>query len=347
MKNKEKEVNWRIMAAVAGGLLFLYLTASAVLIYGFDSRNAIIRSTAHALGFPAATVDGKIITLGNLSDQLDSVRKFYENQNFSEAGFRVDFTTADGQKRLKIKEKNILNKLIENKVIEKEANKRNIELTPNAISQEVNRKLEEYGNKEDVENTLERLYGWTMADFEEKMVKPDLYMEKLYREMKKTDDSYAKAKEKISKAQEDLKKGSDFESVVARYSEGNSAKNRGDLGWYDTTEMLPEISPVVFNMEKSAVSEIIESPLGYHIIKLEDKKNEDGADKVKLKQIFVRTKTLGEWLCEQEQGYRIKIYLKNYQWNKKECQAEFENDDMKNFESNLYKNSADDISVMF
>lgn len=343
--NKEVKSSTIVLAVIVA--IAAYLVLAGILTYFFGINNNLIRKTTSLLPYPAAMAGNGFVSIKNLDKNTQAVKKFYENQDFSDLGLRVDFSTLDGKKRFQIKEKNVLNKLIENSIIEKEAKKVGIKITPDVVSQEVNRKMNEYGSRENVKEDLARLYGWDISDFEENIVKPDLYKEKLAENIVKNDQDIAAAKEKISKALEELKKGTNFEVVVGKYSEGESAKNRGDLGWFSADQMLPEIASVAFSLKKGEQSEIVESSIGFHIIIIDDKRTEDDVDKVKLRQIFVRSKNFGDWLCEKEKEYRILIPFRNYQWNRDSCQVEFRSGELRQFEENLEKNSPDDISVMF
>jgi hypothetical protein len=346
-RNYEKQI--KPLTILWGLVIFLvvYLIVIGILIYGFGANNKLTQKTAAIFPYPAASWGTNFITDKKLKNQLGSARMFYENQDFSDLGMRVDFATEDGKKRLKIKEKNILNKLIENRLIENEAKKRGIKINSEDISQAVSRKMQEYGSEEYLKNNLARLYGWTVADFEENIVKPDMYQEKLFANIKETDPEMAAAKSKIDSAQKELDAKKDFADVAEKYSEGNSAKSKGELGWFGELEMLPEIAQVVFGLKKGERSGIIESSLGYHIIVVEDKKTENGTDKVQLKQIFVRTHNFSDWLDEYVKSFNIHIFSKNLYWNTTSGQVEFKNVDLKNFEDNLEKNSPGDISVLF
>jgi parvulin-like peptidyl-prolyl isomerase len=325
----------------------VYLLFIAILIYGFNVSNKLTRKTAQIIPYPAASWGTTCITENKLKSQLDSARMFYENQDFSDLGMRVDFATEDGKKRLKIKEKNVLNKLIENKLIENEAKKRGIVINPEDISQAVSRKMQEYGSEEYLRNNLTRLYGWTIADFEDNIVKPDMYKEKLFADIQENDKTRAEAKKKINLALGELSTKKDFTAVAEKYSEGESAKSKGELGWFGRLEMLPEIAMTIFNLKKGERSDVIESSLGFHIILVEDKKTEDGADKVQLKQIFVRANNFADWLDTYVKSFDIHIYSKDMYWNKADGQVDFKNADLKNFENNLETNSPGDISVLF
>jgi len=322
--------------------------AMGAIIYGFGSRGSFSKAAARIIPYPAAVADGTIfISIKDLDANLASVERFYESQDFSQIGFRVDFATEDGKKRLKVKERKTLNKLIENGIIEKLALKRGVEITSEMAMQNVSMEMNRYGNEEYVKKNLLSLYGWSIDDFVEKLVKPDLYRSELEKKVRETDVEYSAAKEKIGKAQEELSGKKDFSAVAAKYSEAESAKNGGDLGWFTADQMIPEIAISLFPMKKGEVSDVIQSPLGFHIVQIEDRKTEDGVDKIRVRQILVRTKTFADWLTEQEKSMNIRIPLKDYYWDKEKSEVEFTDAGMRDFEDNLDKNSAGDISVLF
>jgi len=351
-KSKSKDSNKKIKITTAlyavAILIIACIVLMGVLIYGFGMDNQITQKSAQIFPYPAAVIDGvNFISLKSVETNLRAVKRFYENQDFGSIGLQVDFTTADGQKRLKVKEKDLLGKMIENRIIEILANKNGIVLTKDSINQEVAKQLAQYGNQEDLTDKLQRLYGWTINDFEEKIVKPDMYKNRLAEKLKQTDPSIIQAKTKIEQAAADLKAKKDFADVAKNYSDGDSAKNGGELGWFSADQMLPELSVAAFNMKKDDISDVIESSLGYHIIQLEDKKTENNVDKVRLKQIFVRTRSFPDWLLEQEKSIKIYIPLKDFYWNKDGGNMEFKNNELKQFEENLDKNSPNDASVLF
>lgn len=346
-EKKEKKIRAITIIYAIVIFLFAYIVVVGVLIYGFNKNNILVRKTAAIIPYPAALLEYNLISLKSLDDRTDSVKKFYENQDFSSIGMRVDFSTDEGKKRLKIKEKMVLNKMIEDRIIEKEAKKRGIVLTKEMVSQEVDRKMKEYGSENYLKENMARLYGWTIADFEEYIVKPEIYREKLFENIKKSEPSNKKAKEKILEAQKDLENKIGFEEVAKKYSEGESAKDGGSLGWFSADQMLPEIALTAFSLEKGRTSDIIESTIGYHIIKINDTKNENGQAMLKISQMFVRTITIAEWLTNKEKDMKISIPLKDYYWNKNSLSIEFKNEEMKKFEENILQNSPDDASMIF
>jgi len=67
-----------------------------------------------------------------------------------------------------------------------------------------------------------------------------------------------------------LKKGESFEKLAVKKSMGPERVNGGDLGYFSHGEKPAEFDPV-FSMEVGTISDVIKSPYGYHIFKLEEK----------------------------------------------------------------------------
>jgi peptidyl-prolyl cis-trans isomerase C len=82
------------------------------------------------------------------------------------------------------------------------------------------------------------------------------------------------AKSKIQDIRKQIQGGSDFEELAkTRSQDPGSAVKGGDLGYFGRGRMIDQFEKVVFAMSKPGeVSDVFESPFGFHIIKLIDKK---------------------------------------------------------------------------
>lgn len=69
-----------------------------------------------------------------------------------------------------------------------------------------------------------------------------------------------------------LKKGERFEELAARYSDGPEGRRGGGLGYIKPGDMLPQIQKAIERMDKGAVTDPIASPVGMHIIRVDDRK---------------------------------------------------------------------------
>ncbi|UCF44084.1 MAG: peptidylprolyl isomerase [Planctomycetota bacterium] len=74
----------------------------------------------------------------------------------------------------------------------------------------------------------------------------------------------------IEKAQNELKNGAIFETLVAKYSD--CPQNGGDLGYIAKGQMVEEFEDVAFNLAVNRVSGVFRTRFGFHIAKLYDRK---------------------------------------------------------------------------
>ena len=81
-------------------------------------------------------------------------------------------------------------------------------------------------------------------------------------------------RQQLGKLLSQIKVGSSFEELAIKHSEDGTAAEGGDLGWFKPGEMVPEFENAAFAMETGQVSEIVRSPFGLHLIKVEQRKQE-------------------------------------------------------------------------
>lgn len=85
----------------------------------------------------------------------------------------------------------------------------------------------------------------------------------------------AKQKARIEALLARIKKGEDFAKVAREESEDLGTKiNGGDLDFFSAGKMVPEFSKAAFALKPDQVSEVVESPFGFHIIKVTDRTEE-------------------------------------------------------------------------
>lgn len=96
-------------------------------------------------------------------------------------------------------------------------------------------------------------------------------------------ESLDQALREIEDIQDELNKGADFETLAQTYSDCPSAAQGGDLGYFSRGQMVPEFEEAAFELEIGEVSEPVLTEFGYHLIRIDDKR--DG--EVKARHILV------------------------------------------------------------
>jgi hypothetical protein len=83
--------------------------------------------------------------------------------------------------------------------------------------------------------------------------------------------------------------GADFAALARQYSEDSSKDNGGDLGFFGRGQMVPQFEEATMKLQPGQVSPVVESPFGYHVIKLEERRSRPlGNDKEQFRQYMVQ-----------------------------------------------------------
>lgn len=327
---------------IAISILLLVLIGGLLAAYYRFADTWLGRTVGSRLPLPVVLVGNTVVVNSlELTENVSSIKRFYESQDFGQMGIRVDFTTADGQKRLKLRERDLLNKMLEDAMIAKLAREAGIIITEKTAREDVEKRLKEYGTADQVEASIARLYGWTMRDFEEKVVLPSLYEEALAKKFE-AGVTNEKAKMSIEAASQELKRNADFAALVEKYSDGRTKTDGGDLGWFTLEELAPELRSPVDVAKVGVPTDVIESSLGYHILLVEETKQEEGKRLYHLRQIFVRKENFPDWLMDRLREQSIKVLLPEYFFDYATSRIDFRSPGMKEFEKKLLENPDSD-----
>ena len=88
---------------------------------------------------------------------------------------------------------------------------------------------------------------------------------------------------------EEARAGADFSKLADEYSEDPSVKaNHGDLGYFKKSDMVPEFAEAAFAAKPGEIIGPVRTQFGLHVIKVVDKKREDGIDKVRAFHILLK-----------------------------------------------------------
>jgi peptidyl-prolyl cis-trans isomerase D len=116
-----------------------------------------------------------------------------------------------------------------------------------------------------------------------------------------TKDEENKVKEKAESILKKARAGEDFAKLAKEYSDDTQTKeNGGELGYLQKGQTTETFENAAFNLKKGEISEPIKTSYGYHIIKVEDVKDErvldfqEAHDTIKNKLISNESKDLAD-----------------------------------------------------
>lgn len=121
------------------------------------------------------------------------------------------------------------------------------------------------------------------------------------------------------KAEEILQKirnGEDFNNMAKLHSQDSSAASGGDIGFFKQGDLIPELNEIAFSLNVGEVSSVIQTSLGFHIIRVLEKRERqkmtEEERKKEIENILYNQKVenkFKEWLKELRKKSFIKINL--------------------------------------
>ena len=100
------------------------------------------------------------------------------------------------------------------------------------------------------------------------------------------------------------KGGENFAKIAGASSDCPSKKRGGDLGWFSRGDMAKAFEDAAFALEKGAISPVVETPYGYHVIQVTDRRP---AGQVSLDEVKER---ISNYLYEMRQDEAAADYVK-------------------------------------
>ena len=110
---------------------------------------------------------------------------------------------------------------------------------------------------------------------------------------------------KISEIRKKIIDGESFSELATLHSQDpGSRQNGGSLGYVRRGSLVPDFESVAFSQDVGFISEIVETPFGYHLIETEEKRGE----KIKVRHILLVPEIAEE---DESLSYRFALTLKD------------------------------------
>jgi peptidyl-prolyl cis-trans isomerase C len=108
--------------------------------------------------------------------------------------------------------------------------------------------------------------------------------------------------------EEELKKGADFAELAKKKSKDPGASDGGDLGFFTKDQMVPEFSAVAFALEPGKISDPVKSQFGWHVIKVEEKRDRKAPDFAQVKaqiETYVTRKAQADYVAKLRETAKV------------------------------------------
>jgi peptidyl-prolyl cis-trans isomerase C len=108
---------------------------------------------------------------------------------------------------------------------------------------------------------------------------------------------------------DELVKGADFATLAQQRSDCPSRQRGGDLGYFPRGKMVKPFEDAAFSQEVGAIGDVVETPYGYHVIQVTERKPAGTVDREKIVSLLQRQQrdaALDRWLKELKAKASVK-----------------------------------------
>ncbi len=293
------------------GIVVVYLVSWAIFVFmayerpdtktdkenliKITQRDKIIGSAAKIYPIPVAYVNSSPIWAGEFYSRIKYLKTYSSQVKDS---LNNDITSESSLRS------NVLNILIEDKIIRQQAAKQKITVSKKEIDTSYKELVNAKGGEEPLKKVLKELYGINPTQFKS-FIENEIYKDKINQKLLTqahlahllfTDQSKAES------VLDRLKSGEAFDAVASSASEDANSKTKGgDIGWFTRDDLINqfgfEFEQSTFLLSKDQYSGVLKTRYGYQIVKLLDKKG--SVDK-----------TFSAWLSGEVKKSKVKKYIK-------------------------------------
>ena len=122
----------------------------------------------------------------------------------------------------------------------------------------------------------------------------------------------AEAKRKLAEIKAKIdSKAATFEDMARQNSVDGSAAKGGDLGWLEPEDVVPEFTAAMDALQPGQVSDVVETPFGFHLIQVLERKSQDVSkdrERLQARQV-IRERKLGEAFEDWARQVRDRAYV--------------------------------------
>ncbi len=134
-----------------------------------------------------------------------------------------------------------------------------------------------------------------------------------------TDDAREQARARLEQLLEEIEAGADFRELASSYSEAPGAERGGLIGWQQEGDLIDPLNSVAFSLPSGEISEVLETPFGAHILKVDDREDAGVAslDEVRSEiEPHLRTQKASEqfdrWIADLRRRAGVRVFFSEH-----------------------------------
>ncbi len=293
--------------------VILTVVVTIVRVYSRAADDNFSLAFAKALHLPAAKVNGLPILYSDYAEDLKAI-------NTMQAYAKAHGGSPTGDLTPEKMSDQVILRLVSNALLNQAAKQYNVSVTAQDVTDLTTQVLQQFKTPSDADSELLQRYGWNLATYQQKVMKPFILQNKLTDKIQADTAAREEVRKRAESVLNQIKAGADFASMAKQYGEDGTAALGGDLGFFGKGDMVPQFESAAFGLKKGQLSqELVESPYGYHIIKLTDRKTETAKnssgknatiEKVRASHILFMFPSAQKYMDQLVEQANIHIYLR-------------------------------------
>lgn len=274
--------------------ILIFLGSMAAAIYRYKSDSELVYRISKVIPFPVASVNGEWVSY---KDYLFILRS---NQTYLEGQGRTDNEDPEATERIK---QEALAEAKRNELLQQISNQRKITVSADEIDEQI-ALLESFASGERrLSDIVREFYGIDISD-----LRNLLYIQLL--KQKLTPLVSETARSKVEEIRAKSAAGDDFAALATQFSDDEQTSAAGgSLGIItsESNELDERLITAGLALEVGAVSEVIETKSGFHLVKKVSQPTENSAE---LAHILIRYDDINQYLDEQLKLASVKDFVR-------------------------------------
>lgn len=292
-----------VLAVVA--VLLVVIAVFGVLIYVYKSDSVVVRWVSRVVPYPVERVNNSFVPYSDYLFQVDANERAYQYNLKLNNQSSVDFNSATGKKLVVQIKQNSLDTLKTNAVVRQLAHSKKVTVTDKDVDNLVDQLAKQYGGRDTLLKTLKQIYNWNLGDLKS-VIRQQLLSQKLQEKITSDPAALAKAKEKATDVDNQIKAGADFAETAKKYSQASDASSGGDLGTFSKGDLSADEQKVFDATPVGSVSDPFKTQYGYEIIKVAAK----NGDQLQGSHILIESVDFNTYLNDQIKAAKVHTYIK-------------------------------------